>query len=476
MKTIIRGASVATVDPLLGDLPRADILIEDGVILAVERDISADAHVIDASSMIAIPGMVDTHRHTWQTALRGMLADEALPGYLRSMRLQMAFLYRPEDMYAGNYVGALDAINCGVTTLIDYCHNTVTPDFAEAALIGLRDAGIRALWGLGLSPVIQSTFADSGEVKERGQDPNSFTERLKMVRKFGEKYFSSKDQLLTYGVCPQETLVGPIDEIALEMKTARENGARIVYHANQMSVRDLYKDVELLASKGLLGPDMILLHCTFNTEHEWELMQEFGVSVGVNPETEMQMGMGWPPIVAATKYTTGPGIGNDVSTGTSGDLLTLARIMLQALRWHEDQPIYAAHRAPREVSWTTDDALRWATLNGAIGAGLGDVIGSITPGKRADINLLDASGISMAGWNRDDPTGMAIAHMNSGNVDTVMIDGRIVKQGGKLTHVNVPAAIAVLDRSREYLMAEADARGGFIPKPLVHLPLYDERS
>jgi cytosine/adenosine deaminase-related metal-dependent hydrolase len=474
MKTLIRGASIATVDPQLGDMARGDILIEDDKIVAIEREISADAQVIDASSMIAMPGMVDTHRHTWQTALRGLLVDEALPGYLRGVRLQMAPRYRPEDMYAGNYVGALDAINCGVTTLIDYCHNTITADHAEAALVGLRDSGIRSLWGLGLSPIIENTFADSSA--DQGQDPNSFRGRLKMVKKFADSYFSSKDQLLTFGVCPQETLIAPLDEIAEEMTTARENGARIVYHANQICVADLFMDVERLAERKLLGDDMILIHCTFNTDHEWELMEEFGVSVGVCPETEMQMGMGFPPIAKATRHTHGPGIAIDCISGTAGDIITEARLVLQALRYRTDEPEYAAHRAPQERKWTTKDALRWATLNGATGAGLGDKIGSLTPGKQADIVLLDASGVSMAGWNREDPTGMIISHTNSGNVDTVLIAGRIVKQNGRLVHVDPKAAVSTLDDSRDHLMREANAAGGFIPRPLAPLPMYDERA
>ncbi len=139
MRTLIRNVAAATVDPELGDLARTDILIEDGVIREIRPDIvAADAEVIDGTDKIAIPGMVDTHRHTWQTALRGILADGNIPDYLRGIRLHMAPLYRAEDMYAGNYVGALDALNSGITTIVDYCHNILDPDGAHAAVTGLR--------------------------------------------------------------------------------------------------------------------------------------------------------------------------------------------------------------------------------------------------------------------------------------------------------------------------------------------------
>ena len=160
-RTLITNAAVVTMDAALGDFERADILIEDGTIVKVAPGIEADAERIDASTMIAMPGMVDTHRHTWQTALRGMLADGNIPDYLRGIRLQMAPRYRAEDMYVGNYLGALDALNSGVTSLVDYCHNILDPDCAHGAVTGLLDAGIRGLYGHGMTPITENTWSES---------------------------------------------------------------------------------------------------------------------------------------------------------------------------------------------------------------------------------------------------------------------------------------------------------------------------
>ncbi len=172
MRTLIRGMAAATVDDRIGDLDRTDILIDGALIAAIAPDVTVDAdEVIDGSSMIAMPGMVDTHRHTWQTALRGILADGNIPDYLRGIRLQMAPRYRAEDMYAGNYVGALDALNGGVTTLVDYCHNILDPDCAHAAVGGLRDAGIRALYAHGLTPILTNTWSQSRGGADGHGDP-----------------------------------------------------------------------------------------------------------------------------------------------------------------------------------------------------------------------------------------------------------------------------------------------------------------
>ena len=410
MRTLIRNVAAATVDPELGDLARTDILIEDGVIREIRPDIavddgSFDGEIVDGRDKIAIPGMVDTHRHTWQTALRGILADGNIPDYLRGIRLHMAPLYRAEDMYAGNYVGALDALNSGITTIVDYCHNILDPDGAHAAVTGLRDAGIRALYAHGLTPITTNTWSQSRGGSARGADPAALATRAVLARHIREQYFSSDDQLLRFGIAPQELAIAPVADVAAEFRLARDLGARITFHANQVMVRQLFQDVEVLHAHGLLADDLLLVHCTFNTPHEWDLLDDSGVTVSVCAETEMQMGMGYPAIAEATAHTPGPSLGIDCVSGNGGDMVSHSRLVLQASRYRADEPEYAAMRAPQTMSWTTKDALRWATLNGARAAGVDHLVGSLTVGKRVDIVLVDMSGISQVGWNRADPTG-----------------------------------------------------------------------
>jgi cytosine/adenosine deaminase-related metal-dependent hydrolase len=476
-RTLITGAAVVTMDPQLGDFPRADILVEDHRIVAVGPDLpDVEAERINASSMIAMPGMVDTHRHTWQTALRGILSDGNIPDYLRGFRLQMAERYRPQDMYAGNYLGGLDALNSGVTTLVDYCHNILDPDSAHAAVTGLLDSGVRALYGHGMVPITENTWSESKGGHEGAGPSSSFGRRAQLARDIKSQYFSSSDQLVRFGIAPQELAIAPATDVQAEFELARELDARITFHSNQVLVRQLFKDIEVLHERGLLGDDLTLVHCTFNTPHEWDLLDGTGTTISVCAETEMQMGMGFPVIREATEHTPGPSLGIDCTSSTAADMISHARLVLQVTRWREDRADYEAMRQPTVMRWKTRDALEWLTVNGARAAGVDDLVGTLTPGKRADIVLLDMSDVSAAGWNRRDPGGAVITQANAGKVDTVLLDGRIVKRGGVLVHVDVPAALATLAESHDHLYAEMDAHGGFIPQPPVELPVFEDRA
>jgi len=474
MRIHIKNAAVVTMDQSLGDFERADLLIEDGKIVSVGPDLGdLDAETIDAPSMIAIPGMFDTHRHTWQTGLRGILADGNIPDYLRGFRLQMATLYEPDDMYAGNFAGALDCLHNGVTTLVDYCHNIIDEDYARSSVEGLRDGGVRALYAHGMVPVTSNTWSDDKGGTEAGTDPSDFGRRAEIARRIRSEYFSSEDQLLRFALAPQELAIAPAEEVKREFELARELGGRITFHANQIVLRNPLKDVDVLHRHRLLGPDVTLVHSTFSTPEEWRLLDGSGTTISVCAETEMQMGMGFPAIREATDHTPGPSLGIDCTSSTSGDMIAHARLVLQATRWREDQASYAEFRQPMEMRWTTRDALAWLTINGARSAGIDHLVGSLTPGKRADVVLLEMGGIGTAGWNRHDPCGAVIAQTNAGNVDTVIVDGRIVKRHGVLTHIDVNAALATINASHDRLEKVMADNGGFIPQPPVELPVFD---
>jgi 5-methylthioadenosine/S-adenosylhomocysteine deaminase len=475
---LIKNATVITMDDDRTVHPAADILVVDGRIAQIGPvdAFTPDAEVIDATGMIALPGLVDTHRHTWQTPVRGILADGNIPDYLRGIRLQLAPLYRPEDMYAGNYVGALDALNCGVTTIVDYCHNILTPDHAHAAVAGLRDAGVRALYGHGLTPITSNTWSQLKGGGDAQADPATLSARAQLASEIASEHFSSPDQLVRFGICPQELAIAPADEVALEFELARELGARITLHANQVCVRQLFRDVEVLAGRKLLGPDLLLVHCTFNTAQEWATLEDSGTMVSVCAESEMQMGMGFPVIAEATRHTPGPSLGIDCVSAVGGDMLAHARLVLQATRWRADEPGYREFVAPQRMTWSALEALEWLTRNGAAAAGFGDRVGQLVAGFEADVVLLRMDGVSTAGWRREDAPGAVISQANARDVDTVLVRGRVVKRRGTLVHVDPRAAVGTLMESHDFLIDAMERRGGFIPQPPVDIPLYRERA
>lgn len=475
---LIEGVTAITMDDDRSVRHGVDILVLDGRIAEIG---SIDAHGIDAETidgtgMIALPGFVDTHRHTWQTPVRAILADGNIPDYLRGIRLQLAPLYRPEDMYAGNYVGALDALNCGVTTIVDYCHNILTPEHAHAAVTGLRDSGIRALYGHGLTPITSNTWSQSQGGSDAQVDPASLSTRAQLAGEIRSQYFSSDDQLLRFGICPQELAIAPADEVALEFALARELEARITFHANQVCVRQLFRDVDVLAERDLLGPDLLLVHCTFNTPSEWALLEGTGTMVSVCAESEMQMGMGYPAIAEVARHTPGPSLGIDCVSAMGGDMLAHARLVLQGARWRADEPGYRELVAPQVMSWTAMDALEWLTRNGADAAGVGDRTGRLVAGYDADLVLLRMDGVSTAGWRPQDAAGAVVSQASARDVDTVLVQGRVVKRDGVLVHTDPKAAVATLMASHGYLNDAMEANGGFIPQPPIDIPLYRERA
>src|SRR5436190_2772439 len=150
MNTLVRGGMVVSMDPAVGDLPRGDVLIEDGRIAAVATTLATTgAEVVDATGKIVLPGFVDTHRHTWQTAFRGVGADWTFGQYRVAVHGTLGPHYRPEDVYLGNLLGRIEAIGSGVTTLLDWFHRADRPENADAAIQALRDAPGRSIFCYG---------------------------------------------------------------------------------------------------------------------------------------------------------------------------------------------------------------------------------------------------------------------------------------------------------------------------------------
>ena len=276
-KTLIRGATVVSMDPQIGDLT-GDVLVEDDKIVAVEPNISADAEVIDASDCIVIPGFVDTHRHTWETAIRGCAPNATLDDYFVEVLDTFAPAYRAEDVYASNVAGSLECLNAGITTLVDWSHINNTPDHADAAVTALQETGIRAQYAYGSANLSLADYWFNSSIAIPGDD----------VRRVRETYFSSDDGLLTMGLATRGSGFCMEEVVRAEWKLARELGIPITVHVAMGRLAGRFAMIKTLDDYGLLGPDTTYIHCCHFSDEEWQLVKDSGGKVSVAPQVEMR--------------------------------------------------------------------------------------------------------------------------------------------------------------------------------------------
>jgi cytosine/adenosine deaminase-related metal-dependent hydrolase len=435
---VIKGGTVITLDPELGDLRPGDILVDAGKIvdIAPELDV-ADAVVIDASNMIVMPGFVDTHRHMWEGLMRNLFPNVSLNEYYTAVRLGPGGAYRPEDCYAGNLVSALGAIDAGITQILDYSHIQNSPDHTEACIAALRGTGIRAVFGYGYPADRDWMNRPSG----------GYPEALLRVQ---TQHFSSTDQLLTLALAAQ----GPgqcADDVTLrQWKVAREAGVRISVHAGSGKKTGFYEPFAKVP--GFFRGDTTYVHCNAFSELEWKLVADSGGTISISPVTEMPMGHGLPATQAALDHGIRPSLSVDVETTGPGDFFTTIRLALYGQR--EQINLRALAGEEQLPPWlTAREALELATIEGARANGLDRKTGTLSIGKDADLIMLRTDRINVMPVN--DPVGAVALGMDTSNVDTVMIAGTVRKRDGKLVGVDPAAVERLVTASRDYIVKTA---------------------
>jgi len=444
-RVLLRGAHVVSMDEGIGELT-GDVLVEDGVIAAVGSGLEAgDAELVDLAGDIVMPGFVDTHRHTWQTPFRGVCADWTLEEYFRGIRMTVSPNCSAEDVYAGNYVGALEALDAGVTTLLDFSHCNNTPEHADAALAGLRDSGIRATFAYGYFPtlVAEPVFT---EHEQRLADARRVREQL-----------PSDDNLVTMGVALTECGLVPFEQTAAEVRSARELGVPTVLHTGCAWGGLITQGLPELDHHGLLGPDQVHVHCNTLDERDFRRLADHDCKISSSPETELQMGMGHPVIGRALAHGMRPSLSCDVISSNSGDMFAQMRLGLQFERAMRNDLDNAKGRMPEHLHLTVRDALRWGTANGAHAMGLEDRIGSITVGKQADLIVVGGGRLNMAPMA--DPVGCLVAQANPSNVKHVLVAGRFVKRDGELCDVDLGRATDLANAACERVRARIADQG-----------------
>jgi 5-methylthioadenosine/S-adenosylhomocysteine deaminase len=443
-RLVFRNGFVVSMDPDIGEIPNGEVLVEDGVIVDVGADLGvSDAEEIDATGMIVMPGFVDTHRHTWQTPVRGVLPSCTLDDYFAVMLGSVGGYYRPQDVHVANYAGSLEAINGGVTTLLDWSHISNTPEHSDAAIQGLHDAGIRAIYAHGVP-------TGTGENWWGFSDLNHPDD----IRRIRETSLTSDDALVTLALAARAPGNTNFEVAAHDWELARELGIRITVHVGMRLANVHVTHVKNMDDLGLLGPDTTYIHCTDSTDEELDLIASSGGTASIAPYVEMLMGHGPPPTAKLVERGVRPSLSVDVVSSVPGEMFTQMRTALVHTRIGAftdtpDQP-FAPTLSHRDV-------LGFATIEGARTCGLEDRVGSLTPKKQADIVLLNVDAINTRPMV--DPIGTIVVFADTSNVDSVFVAGRAVKRNGRLVDVDLTKTFQQLDESRNHILGG----GGLLP-------------
>ena len=459
-RTLIKGGIVLTQDPALGELPNADILVEDGRIAAVGPNLSADgAQVIDAAGDIVIPGFIDTHRHTWETSIRTSAPDYPLIAYFGNILDKFAPHYRPDDVYAANLWGSLECLNAGITTLVDWSHIMNTPDHADAAIKGLQDSSIRSVfaYGFGNTSLVDWWFGPdyTGSVlTSDGPD----------ARRLRQQYFSSDDGRITMALATRGPNFCKPEVVRHDWELAKELDLNITVHVAMDRFGYTKMQVVILRDMDLLLPNTTYVHGSHFTDEEWALVRDSGGNVSFAPQIEVQMGHGWAPAVKALEYEVPIGLSSDVATTASADQFTQMHAIFGTERGRKHQEAWEADLDGLQASpglITSRQVLEWATIGGAKVAGIAHRTGSITPGKQADIVIIDTKAVNMAPII--DPVGAVVCAADISNVKTVMVGGEILKQDFRLT-ADLAAPRQAIEASKDYLVSKfGDPEPGWLP-------------
>jgi len=430
MPILLRGGHVMTLDPALGDLARGDVLIEKDRIAAVAYEVPAPAgaEVIDASGCIVMPGLVNAHIHTWQIGLRGIGTDwVSSRDYGRNIHAGMAQLYRPEDNHVANLLGALAQLNGGVTTLFDWCHNLRDPEMTDASIDGLEQSGIRAVFGHGTA----KPPPKPGEVPHwEMPHPREEIRRLRTGR------LASDDARITLAMA----ILGP-DDCTYEVTRrnilmAREFGVISSAHTwGRKGKRFVPDGMWRLQKEGLLGPDHNVSHGNNFEDDELHMILDAGCTISATPLTEMLNNDRAALLGRVTTRGHLPSLGSDVDAYFNSSMLAVTRHAFGHQREIDNRTLATQGAWPSRTphAMTTRKALEWATIGGARALRLEHRIGTLTPGKQADVIMVRHDGLTaFPALPGGDPAHVIVTYAEQADVDSVFVAGEARKRHGKL--------------------------------------------
>jgi 5-methylthioadenosine/S-adenosylhomocysteine deaminase len=430
-RILLKGGTIISMDPKLGDLVQGDVLIEGKKIAAIAPALdAADAQVIDAHDTIIVPGFVDCHRHSWEAPLRRINPNSpTLADYSNATHLSFAKAYRPQDHYAANYLTAIGCIDAGITCVIDNSHNSRSADHSDAAVEALIDSGVRAVHASG--PPTAGDWA------------HQWPQDLERLQK---KYFSSTDQLVTLrmfsGVSRENWAL------------ARKLGLRITTEFQGAQAAAL---LDPLAQDKLVGPDNTFNHCGALPEKTWQIFVDTGANINVCPRSDAQYALGEGLCALQTAWNHGikPGFSVDNETSYSTDMFMEMRVALYLQRAVAQNRRFSGDQNPPKPLMVRD-VLYCATMGGARCAGLDDKIGSLAPGKEADLLVIRADDINL--YPSNNAVGTVVQAAERSNIDTVIIGGRVRKYRGQVVGLDMVRLKAMVEESRSHLFSAVGYR------------------
>ncbi|KAK0387605.1 hypothetical protein NLU13_3851 [Sarocladium strictum] len=441
---------VVTMDDELGDFPSGAVLVQDGFIKAVGRrediQVPDGAETIDCTGGVVMPGLIDTHRHVAWSLFRGCGYDQSLLEFLLDAYVRILPAQSPEHARLSGFIGGLEAINCGVTTMHDPADGCISHAHTEGEYRGLKDSGIRGYFTLGMS---------DGPYDDAAKGEAGHTARLKHLDQLFTENNKEKDPLMRVGMYLSHGGTVPFDMIAQEIRFAEQRNMFCTSHTACLKHSALTDGFNERADAELLLPGHLYVHCTNLTEDQLHVLRKSGGKVSIAPETESQMGMGIPPIRPCLDAGLKVTVGIDLTCGASPDLQAQLHLGLQMQRaLDHDAKFHSRRKVPLTVELTARDALTWVTTNSADALGMASQIGSLTPGKRADVIFISTDRYMAPSSNILGTTALSTT---SADVDTVMIDGKLRKRHGKLLDFDLSQVRGQADAALAEIMTRMDA-------------------
>ncbi len=433
---VFRNATVLTMDPSSGVLRDGDVLVTDQRIAAVGTGLAVPDGTaeIDASGGILMPGMVDTHRHMWQTALRGFGADWTLTNYFHFYYLNWGKIFRPQDIYAGNLLSAIEAIDAGVTTTVDWSHGLQTVDHAEAAVDALQEVPGRFVLAYGNLLGAPWEWSKSPEFRD-----------------FVARRMDGRGDMLGM----QLAFDVPGDPSFPEQgafESARELGLTVTTHAGVWGATN-NDGIRLMSEHGFMTDKVIYVHAATLSEDSYQRIAASGGHTSISTESEQSAGQGYPPTWKLRRHNIPVSLSNDTSVWWSADLFSAMRATLSADRVREHLEAHNKQETVVGHPLRAEQVVAYATTGGAAALGMSDIIGSITPSKKADLVLIknDRSPVMFPLLH---PYGHVVYQAGRGDVHTVMVNGKIVKYAHELQGVDLAKARRAVAETVEYAHAQ----------------------